>query len=217
MISKNLKERIFTSLILFFLAGLVIINYTILVYISIVLGVMSIIEFVNLSKNILQNYIYKFVINSLFISYVLLFFSLFIFYSSFTQFKIILFILLFGCVASDLGGYIFGKILKGPKLTKISPKKTISGSIGSFIFSIILVSSLIFYFTNQFSFKNILIGFFTSFACQSGDIFFSYLKRKAKFKDTGNLLPGHGGILDRLDGIYFGIPVGFVTLILVYL
>ncbi len=217
MISKNLKKRIFTSLILFFLAGLVIINYTILVYISIVLGVMSIIEFVNLSKNILQNYIYKFVINSLFISYVLLFFSLFIFYSSFTQFKIILFILLFGCVASDLGGYIFGKILKGPKLTKISPKKTISGSIGSFIFSIILVSSLIFYFTNQFSFKNILIGFFTSFACQSGDIFFSYLKRKAKFKDTGNLLPGHGGILDRLDGIYFGIPVGFVTLILVYL
>ena len=143
MISKNLKKRIFTSLILFFLAGLVIINYTILVYISIVLGVMSIIEFVNLSKNILQNYIYKFVINSLFISYVLLFFSLFIFYSSFTQFKIILFILLFGCVASDLGGYIFGKILKGPKLTKISPKKTISGSIGSFIFSIILVSSLI--------------------------------------------------------------------------
>tara|TARA_B100000035_G_C21019928_1_gene563578 strand:- start:691 stop:1341 length:651 start_codon:yes stop_codon:yes gene_type:complete len=216
MISKNLKKRIFTSLILFFLAGLVIINYTILVYISIVLGVMSIIEFVNLSKNILQNYIYKFVINSLFISYVLLFFSLFIFYSSFTQFKIILFILLFGCVASDLGGYIFGKILKGPKLTKISPKKTISGSIGSFIFSIILVSSLIFYFTNQFSFKTILIGFFTSFACQSGDIFFSYLKRKAKFKDTGNLLPGHGGILDRLDGIYFGIPVGFVTLILVY-
>ena len=217
MISKNLKKRIFTSLILFFLAGLVIINYTILVYISIVLGVMSIIEFVNLSKNILQNYIYKFVINSLFISYVLLFFSLFIFYSSFTQFKIILFILLFGCVASDLGGYIFGKILKGPKLTKISPKKTISGSIGSFILSIILVSSLIFYFTNQFSFKNILIGFFTSIACQSGDIFFSYLKRKAKFKDTGNLLPGHGGILDRLDGIYFGIPVGFVTLILVYL
>ena len=146
MISKNLKKRIFTSLILFFLAGLVIINYTILVYISIVLGVMSIIEFVNLSKNILQNYIYKFVINSLFISYVLLFFSLFIFYSSFTQFKIILFILLFGCVASDLGGYIFGKILKGPKLTKISPKKTISGSIGSFIFSIILWFQICFEF-----------------------------------------------------------------------
>ena len=56
----------------------------------------------------------------------------------------------------------------------------------------------------------------TSLYCQLGDLFFSYLKRKAKLKDTGNILPGHGGVLDRLDGILFGIPLGFLTLILLF-
>ena len=111
---------------------------------------------------------------------------------------------------------MFGKILKGPKLTKISPNKTFSGAIGSFIFSCTLFSSLIYYETKVFNFKIVTIGLMISLFCQIGDLFFSYLKRKAKKKDTGNLLPGHGGLLDRLDGIFFGIPLGFVTLIMLF-
>ena len=130
--------------------------------------------------------------------------------------KIILFIFLFGCIASDIGGFIIGKIFKGPKLTYISPKKTISGSIGSFCFSIIVVNFLIFYFTDTFNINFVLISLFTSLGCQLGDLFFSYLKRKAKIKDTGNILPGHGGVLDRVDGIFFGIPAGFISLVLFY-
>ena len=114
------------------------------------------------------------------------------------------------CVCSDIGGLIFGKIFKGKKLTKISPKKTISGSIGSFILSLAIVP--IFYYILGYKFNNlfdlILLAIVVSFSCQLGDLFISYLKRKAKVKDTGDLLPGHGGILDRIDGILFAVPVG---------
>tara|TARA_B100000941_G_scaffold61620_1_gene40675 strand:+ start:215 stop:604 length:390 start_codon:yes stop_codon:yes gene_type:complete len=128
-----------------------------------------------------------------------------------------LFILLFGCIGSDIGGYIFGKTFKGPKLTSISPNKTISGSIGSFIFTFLIVGILMFYFTGKFNLKIFILSFFTSLACQIGDLFFSFLKRKAKVKDTGNILPGHGGVLDRLDGIFFGIPAGFLTLLILHI
>tara|TARA_B000000532_G_C18667871_1_gene319721 strand:- start:103 stop:492 length:390 start_codon:yes stop_codon:yes gene_type:complete len=128
-----------------------------------------------------------------------------------------LFILLFGCIGSDIGGYIFGKTFKGPKLTSISPNKTISGSIGSFIFTFLIVGILMFYFTGKFNLKIFILSFFTSLACQIGDLFFSFLKRKAKVKDTGNILPGHGGALDRLDGIFFGIPAGFLTLLILHI
>ena len=78
-------------------------------------------------------------------------------------------------------------------------------------------NSFLFYFiSDTFSFKILLISILTSIACQLGDLFFSFIKRKAKIKDTGNLLPGHGGLLDRLDGIFFGMPVGFLSLIIFY-
>jgi len=133
------------------------------------------------------------------------------------HFKIILFIILLICISSDIGGILFGKILKGPKLTKISPNKTISGSLGSFIFSMLTSSILLDYIFNTELLNNILLGFFVSASVQLGDLFFSYLKRKASLKNTGNILPGHGGILDRIDGILLGIPVGLVyILILVF-
>ena len=141
---------------------------------------------------------------------------MFIFFSNFVQLKIILYILLLGCVASDIGGYIFGKIIKGPKLTKISPNKTIAGSIGSFILTSMLISGLFFYLTKNFSLNIIVVSVLTSFGCQLGDILFSFLKRRASLKDTGNLLPGHGGVLDRLDGIFVGLPIGFLSLVLIY-
>jgi phosphatidate cytidylyltransferase len=127
-----------------------------------------------------------------------------------------LFILLLTCIASDIGGYVIGKILKGPKITKISPKKTFSGALGSILFSIITLLVLIYYTLNIFDYKLILIAIITSSTNQLGDLLFSYLKRKAKIKNTGNFLPGHGGILDRLDGILIGLPIGYVSLIFVF-
>ena len=139
----------------------------------------------------------------------------FIYFSFIIQFKIIIFILLFGCIASDFGGYIFGKIFKGPKLTKISPKKTISGSIGSFIFTYFFILIPIFFVTNKINFEILIISLITSLACQIGDLFFSFLKRTAKVKDTSNFLPGHGGFLDRVDGIIFAVPFSYFLLKLI--
>jgi phosphatidate cytidylyltransferase len=121
---------------------------------------------------------------------------------------------LLGCISSDLGGYIFGKIFKGPKLTKISPNKTISGSIGSILFTITTISFLFFLITKNISSSIIVLSILNSIGCQIGDLLFSFLKRKAKLKNTGTFLPGHGGLLDRLDGIFLGIPLSFVALAL---
>tara|TARA_B100000941_G_scaffold274163_1_gene235083 strand:- start:3867 stop:4271 length:405 start_codon:yes stop_codon:yes gene_type:complete len=108
------------------------------------------------------------------------------------------------CISSDIGGYTFGRIFKGKKLTKISPRKTYSGLVGAYILSV-LSSSLVFY--NHFEIYYIIIfTIIVSTVSQFGDLFISYLKRKAKIKDTGKFLPGHGGLLDRLDGIIFAIP-----------
>jgi phosphatidate cytidylyltransferase len=116
------------------------------------------------------------------------------------------------CICSDIGGYIIGKNIGGKKLTKISPNKTISGSFGSFCFS--MIPLLIFYNINSseylLSISNFLMCLVTSLVCQLGDLFISYLKRKAKVKDTGSILPGHGGLMDRIDGIIFAIPFAFI-------
>ena len=216
MILKNLKDRIYTSLILLTLIYLIFNFNFILVFSLLILGMYSLLEFFNLSKKMFKKKIYLFFSNSIFIIFIFIFCFMFFFFSHIMHLKILLFSLLFGCIASDIVGFVFGKIFKGPKLTKISPNKTISGAIGSLIFTCIIFSGLIFYYTNNFSYKIILISIITSIACQFGDLFFSLLKRKAKLKNTGNLFPGHGGVLDRLDGIFFGIPIGFLTLIIFY-
>ena len=216
MKKNNLKKRIFTSLILIFFIFLIFNSLYLMISSLLILGILSILEFFDLSKKIFNKKIYSFLSNLLFIICISIFSFFFFHLYSFQQTKFILVVLLIGCVASDIGGYLLGKILKGPKLTKISPNKTFSGAIGSFIFSCTLFSSLIYYETKVFNFKIVIIGLMISLFCQIGDLFFSYLKRKADVKDTGNLLPGHGGLLDRLDGIFFGIPLGFVTLILLF-
>ena len=121
------------------------------------------------------------------------------------------------CFFTDMGGYIFGKVIGGKKLTKISPQKTISGMIGSFIFSIIpLILSLKIELLNlEIDFNNLVFCLIISFISQSGDLFISYLKRKARIKDTGKILPGHGGVLDRVDGIIFAVPFSYLLLKLI--
>jgi len=118
------------------------------------------------------------------------------------------------CISTDIGGFVFGKIFKGPKLTKISPNKTYSGMIGSFFLSII---SALFY-TNYYGLiywtDNVLLitVILISSVSQIGDLTISYFKRISKIKNTGNIIPGHGGLLDRIDGMIFAIPFAFIFL-----
>ena len=213
---KDLKKRLYTSLVLLLILIFIIKIDFLLLFVLIVFGLFSIIEFFNIVKKITKNNYLKFIQNSLFILFIFFYCYLFFFFSNIPQLKIILFTLLLGCIASDIGGLTFGKIFKGPKLTVISPKKTISGSLGSILFSIFMINILFYYFINTFNIKIFAVSIITSIGSQLGDLFFSYLKRKAKIKDTGNILPGHGGALDRLDGIFFGIPAGFVALTYLY-
>ena len=114
---------------------------------------------------------------------------------------------------TDIGGLTVGKIFKGKKLTKISPNKTISGSIGSFVFSLFLIPFFVKFlntYVNMSFFDIILTTLFISFISQLGDLFISLMKRKANVKNTSDLLPGHGGILDRIDGIIFAVPLGIL-------
>tara|TARA_B100001248_G_C27370994_1_gene451627 strand:- start:777 stop:1328 length:552 start_codon:yes stop_codon:yes gene_type:complete len=182
-----------------------------------ILGILSITEFFSISVKICKNKLSLFISNFFFIFFIFFFCLIFLFASSYPQLKILLTLLLIGCISSDIGGYVFGKIFGGPKLIKkISPNKTFSGAIGSIIFSTFTICFLVYYFNNTLSIKLFLLGIITSIACQIGDLIISFLKRKAKIKDSGNLLPGHGGILDRLDGIFLGIPLGILSFILIY-
>ncbi len=124
------------------------------------------------------------------------------------------------CISTDIGGYIFGKTFKGPKLTKISPKKTYSGVIGSYFMSIIFIyllyqNSYLFYEGSQ-NFKLNTLGFILliSTISQIGDIIISYFKRLSNVKDTGKIIPGHGGILDRIDGMIFAFPFSYMMFLI---
>lgn len=216
MISENLKKRLITSSLLVLLIFLIVKSNQILVYSLLVLGVFSLIEFFQIINKILKKNVFRFIFNMLFSLYIFFFCQLFFFFSSLIHLKFLLFTILIGCIASDLGGYIFGKTFKGPRLTKISPKKTFSGAAGSIIFTSVIISSLFFYYTNVYGLKIFVLGILVSLSNQAGDLFFSALKRKAKIKDTGNLLPGHGGILDRIDGILIGVPLGIIFTLLLF-
>ena len=215
--SKNLIKRIYTSLILTCLLFLMFFSNYILGLMLIITGIFSIIEFSKILQLILiKNKIKKLIYNFTFIIYIFSFCAIFFIFSNFLHLKVIIFLILSACIFSDIGGFVFGKLIKGPKLTKISPKKTISGAIGSFLFSMIFFSILFYYLTKTFDINVIIIGFTTSLACQIGDLFFSFIKRKSKIKDTSDYLPGHGGVLDRIDGILIGLPAGYLTLLTVY-
>ena len=144
------------------------------------------------------------------------------FYSVFrlTNFEVdysyFLFILLI-CISTDTGGYVFGKFFKGKKLTKISPNKTYSGTLGSFTLSItfsylFLELTTIFPYLKFNSLNMLIFILLISLISQVGDIIISYFKRKSNIKNTGNIIPGHGGLLDRIDGMIFAFPFGYLFL-----
>ena len=213
--TKELKKRIITSIALFLLAIFCIFINHVIFFIAIV--IISYFAFDEISFIIYR------IIRSVTNWKHLVFNSISIFYAFaiFSAASIGLYILsgpvfflyvLSICICSDIGGYAVGKKIGGTKLTKISPKKTVSGSIGSFCFSVVPLlifnnfdKSEYFHSTNNFLFCLEL-----SLVCQLGDLFISYLKRKAKVKDTGKILPGHGGILDRIDGIIFAVPFAYI-------
>ena len=206
---NNLQKRIITSAVLIgiVLGCLFINNYTWLLLLTIV-SLISLVEIFNLSRKIWKNKLILFIFST--ISFIYLFFFTFITFRAKAWLDVegILFILSI-CILSDIGGYIVGKSIGGKKLTKISPNKTISGSIGSFLFSFLPLMFIDEIFV-KVEFINIIWILTISLTCQLGDLFISYLKRLAKVKDTGSFLPGHGGILDRIDGIIFGVPISFL-------
>ena len=209
--STELKKRIITSIILF-----ILILFSIFSHIGIFISTIIVISYFTFKEIIkINNRIFK--SNSMALNAVSFFYFFGIFATAAVSlYKLvgplfILYILLI-CIFSDTGGYFVGKKIGGKKLTKISPNKTISGSIGSFCFSIfpLLVFSNLNKYEYFFTINNFLFCLEISLVCQLGDLFISYLKRKAKMKDTGKILPGHGGLLDRIDGVVFVIPFVYI-------
>jgi len=187
----------------------------------IIIAIISWIEFYALiskilKKNILKDKFFRFFYKALSLIYLSgLVYLIFAIESKFSNLKIYLLYSVLVAIQSDIGGLVCGKIFKGKKLTKISPNKTISGSIGSFIFSALLIPFFHKGQIDQTLVNLFLITIIISLISQLGDLFISLLKRKAKVKDTSDLLPGHGGILDRIDGIIFAIPLGIFLFIVI--
>ena len=147
----------------------------------------------------------KYYSNKIF-GFIFLLFAFYTFYHLSIQQFLLIFVILI-CISTDIGGYIFGKIFKGPKITKISPNKTYAGMFGGYLLSLIclsIITNYMYYPGTYFQF--FLITILLSTVSQAGDIVISYFKRKASIKNTSNLIPGHGGLLDRIDGMIFAVP-----------
>jgi phosphatidate cytidylyltransferase len=219
-VTAELGKRIITSIILFLIAIFcILIHKFVFVFILIVTLFISFNEWRDINykyfkKKQHNNWKYFFV-QFVGLIYLFIFLSTSIAlrgnnFESITFFITILCI----CIFSDIGGYVFGKTIGGKKLTKISPNKTIAGSLGSFIFSILplLLTNLQNYTGISFKilFTNIILSLIISLICQLGDLLISYFKRLNKVKNTGTILPGHGGLLDRIDGLIFAIPAAYI-------
>ena len=225
--SQNLLKRLITSIVL--LSLFIFINFShqyIFILSILIIGLIICIEANNLFSKLLTNKNpkkksskNKLNTNFIILNIITFFYIFFIFcnlsYEIHSSESPIFFLYIISiCFFTDIGGYIFGKIIGGKKLSKISPNKTIAGAIGSFILSIIpLIISLNFNFLDlEFNLTNIIFCLLISLISQIGDLFISLIKRKAEIKDTGNLLPGHGGILDRMDGIIFAVPFSYILI-----
>ena len=214
---KNLNKRILTSLLLFLLIyfslkNLLILFVTILLINFIVLSELKMI----LKKIFKKNHLNQSLSFFFFTTYMVFFSTLIWTYllpeQIFSTISLVLILMI--CISTDIGGYTFGKIIGGKTFTKISPKKTYSGIAGSFIFSYVVATIFKIFFGNYLEIKMnfLLLILVISTVSQLGDLTISFLKRKANIKDTGSILPGHGGILDRIDGILFALPLGIILI-----
>ena len=228
--SQNLLKRIITSIVLLLLLFVINFSHQYIFILSIlILGVIICIEANNLfskllkinknkQKHIIDKFNFKFLIlNITTFCYIFFIFCNFSYEIHRSETPIFFLYIISICFFTDIGGYVFGKIIGGKKLSKISPNKTISGTVGSFILSIV---PLLFFLNFDvmdldFDLKNLTFCLLVSLISQLGDLFISLIKRKAKSKDTGNLLPGHGGILDRVDGIIFAVPFSYFLIKLI--
>ena len=225
--SQNFLKRFVTSIILLFL--LFFINFAhqnIFIIAILTLGMIICIEANNVFSKLLftnnfkkNSFLHKFSPKLFFINTLTFFYIFFIFcYFSYeihsSEGPIFFLYIICICFFTDIGGYVVGKIVGGKKLSKISPNKTMAGSVGSFILSIIpLIIVINFnYLDLELNLINIIFCLLISLISQLGDLFISLIKRKSKVKDTGNLLPGHGGFLDRMDGIIFAVPFSYFLL-----
>ena len=225
--SKNLFKRLITSIVLLFL--LFLINFShqyIFIFSILIIGLIICFEANNIFSNIRSGkylkkkkinnkYNFKFLIlNLLTFLYIFFIFCNYSYLIHNLEGSIFFLYIISICFFTDIGGYVFGKIIGGKKLSNISPNKTISGTIGSFIFSVLplIIFIKLNYLYLEFNLKTLVFCLLVSLVSQLGDLFISFLKRKAKIKDTGQLLPGHGGVLDRLDGIIFAVPFSYFLL-----
>jgi phosphatidate cytidylyltransferase len=225
--SQNLLKRIITSIILLVLLFFINFSHQYIFILSILLlGVVICIEANNIFLKLISSQMVKknplsktfnpkfFVLNFLTFFYILFVFCNLSYEIHKSEGPIFFLYIISICFLTDIGGYVFGKLIGGKKLSKISPNKTISGTIGSFIFSFfpLIIFLNLGYLNLEFDLNNILLCLLVSLISQLGDLFISFFKRKAKIKDTGKLLPGHGGVLDRVDGIIFAIPFVYFLL-----
>ena len=150
-----------------------------------------------------------------FLGTLFLIFSFYTFYEISTAYLWIFVLLV--CVSTDIGGYVFGKLFKGPKLTKISPNKTYSGMIGGYLLSLIFLSFFMNWINHTVNVEWFIVTILISTVSQIGDIIISYFKRLSKVKDTGKIIPGHGGLLDRIDGMIFAFPIFYLIELTGYL
>ena len=209
MIKNELIKRVLSSLILIPIVLFIIIKGSILFNFFITICfIITTYEWLKMSKANTQK-----IFGLLFL--IISFYSIFKIRNDFNQdyFHILLIAII--CVSTDTGGYFFGKLIKGPKLTKLSPNKTYAGVIGSFLLTII-ITILFFELTSKIhnfrlSAETFVFVLVVSFVSQMGDLIISYFKRLSKIKDTGNIIPGHGGILDRIDGIIFAYPFSYLV------
>ena len=200
--SKELIKRIISSIILLPLSFYFIIQGSfVLIFFTVVCLIVSSYEWNMMTKN--RSYkIYGFIF---------LIITFYTFYSLSIDVFGVFFVILI-CASTDIGGYLFGKLFKGPKLTKISPNKTYAGMIGGYFLSLITLTVI----TNIIDYPGTPIQFFLitiliSTVSQIGDIIVSYFKRLSKIKNTGKLIPGHGGLLDRIDGMIFAFPIYYLV------
>jgi phosphatidate cytidylyltransferase len=214
--NKELQKRIITSILLLSLLILMFLYTFVLIISLVVIAIIAWIEFYSLihkifTNNNFLNKTFKFFFKAISLLYMsLLVYLIIIAKINDKFFEIIIIYSILISIMSDVGGMVIGRIFKGKKLTKISPNKTVSGSIGSFFCSLFLIPFFIKYFDNYDLVVIILFTLLISLTSQIGDLLISLLKRKANVKNTGDLLPGHGGMLDRIDGIIFALPLGIL-------